>query len=245
MSTETLARAVRDGIARTIAAVGLAGVALIHLLDLPGKFHETPYLAWLYIALIVACLAGAAALVRSGDSRAWSVAALLPLGPLAGYVLTRTVGLPQATGDIGNWTEPLGLASLFVEGTLAALSFGMLASMSDARRFSLAEACGTRQARRVRRTAGATARGWSSSCTSVSPALAPRCSSWHPRHPLRAAGRRPDTKTVGLDCAARSKTACVAAWNSCACRGSTRKASSVTRIRPKPSKMHWPSSTPR
>jgi hypothetical protein len=58
-----LARAVRDGVARTTAVVGLAGFALIHLLDLPGKFSETPYLAWTYIALIVGCFAVAAALV--------------------------------------------------------------------------------------------------------------------------------------------------------------------------------------
>jgi hypothetical protein len=39
-----------------------------------------------------------------------------------GYVLSRTTGLPNATGDIGNWTEPLGLASLFVEGAVVAVS---------------------------------------------------------------------------------------------------------------------------
>jgi len=32
------------------------------------------------------------------------------------FVIDRTVGLPNATTDIGNWTEPLGLASLYVEG---------------------------------------------------------------------------------------------------------------------------------
>ena len=101
MTTETLARAVRDGIARTTAVVGLAGVALIHLLDLPGKFGETPYLAWLYIGLILGCVVAAAALIRHSDPRAWTAAALLPLGALVGFTLTRTVGLPQAMGDIG------------------------------------------------------------------------------------------------------------------------------------------------
>jgi hypothetical protein len=142
VTTETLARAVRDGIARTTAVVGLAGVALIHLLDLPGKFGETPYLAWLYIGLILGCVAAAAALIRHSDPRAWTAAALLPLGALFGFVLTRTVGLPQATGDIGNWTESLGLASLFVEGSLVALSCAMLASLSGVRRFALVEAVG-------------------------------------------------------------------------------------------------------
>ena len=143
MSPETLAHAVRDGIARTIAVIGLAGVALIHLLDLPGKFDETPYLAWMYIGLIAGCLAVAVALVRSGDPRAWTTAALLPLGALVGYTLTRTVGLPQATDDIGNWSEPLGLASLFVEGSLVALACAMLSSLSGVRRFTLVEAVRT------------------------------------------------------------------------------------------------------
>jgi hypothetical protein len=138
VTTETLARAVRDGIARTTAVVGLAAVALIHLLDLPGKFDETPYLAWLYIGLILGCIVAAAALIRHSDPRAWTAAALLPLGALAGYVLTRTVGLPQAMDDIGNWAEPLGLASLFVEGSLVALACAMLANLSGSRSFALA-----------------------------------------------------------------------------------------------------------
>ena len=142
MTHDMLARAVRDGIARTIAVVGLAGVALIHLLDLPGKFSETPYLAWMYIALIIGCLAVAAALIRASDARAWMAALLLPLGALVGYTLTRTVGLPQAMGDIGNWTEPLGLASLFVETSLAALACTMLAGLRIAspHRIALVEA---------------------------------------------------------------------------------------------------------
>jgi hypothetical protein len=140
MTTETLVHAVRDGIARTIAVIGLAGVALIHLLDLPGKFQETPYLGWLYVALILGCLAVAATLVHSSDPRAWSAAALLPLGAIVGYMLTRTVGLPQATGDIGNWSEPLGMASLFVEGSLVALASAVLTGVSGVRRFTLVNA---------------------------------------------------------------------------------------------------------
>jgi hypothetical protein len=105
VTTETLARAVRDGIARTVAVIGLAGVALIHLLDLPGKFDETPYVAWMYIGLIAGCLVTAFALARSR-----------------------------------NWTEPLGLASLFVEGSLVALAVAMLTSLSGLRRFALVEA---------------------------------------------------------------------------------------------------------
>jgi hypothetical protein len=126
--------AVRDGIARAVAVVGLAGVALIHLLDLPGTFDEQAYKGWLYLGLIGGCLLAAAALVRASDRRAWVAAAALPLGAVVGFVVSRTVGLPGGADDIGNWTEPLGLASLFVEGSLIALATGVLHSRATADR---------------------------------------------------------------------------------------------------------------
>ena len=117
---------VRDAIARAIAVVALAGVALVHVLDAPGSFQDAPYKGWLYVALILGCLAAAAALVRSSDLRAWAAAAALPLSAIAAFVISRTVGLPQGADDIGNWTEPLGMASLFIGGTLAGLSLMIL-----------------------------------------------------------------------------------------------------------------------
>jgi len=115
-------------IARAVAVIGLAGVALIHLLDAPGTFADAPYKGWLYVALIVGCLATAGVLIRESDPRAWAAAALLPLGAALAFVVSRTVGLPQGADDIGNWTEPLGLASLFVEGCLVVLSARVLAA---------------------------------------------------------------------------------------------------------------------
>ena len=120
---------VRDGVTRAVAVIGLAGIALIHLLDLPGKFDETPYLAWMYIALIVGCIAVGGALIHSVSRRAWTACAGLTLSVLIGFVLSRTTGLPSATGDIGNWGEPLGMASMFVEGTLFALASSVLAGV--------------------------------------------------------------------------------------------------------------------
>jgi hypothetical protein len=126
LTDSALATAVRDGIARAVAVAGLAGVALIHLLDLPGTFDEQAYKGWLYLGLIGGCLFIAAALINSSDPRAWLGAALLPLAAVTGYVISRTVGLPGGADDIGNWTEPLGLASLFVEGSLIALAASVL-----------------------------------------------------------------------------------------------------------------------
>jgi hypothetical protein len=130
MSTSDITGAVREGAARAVAAVGLAGVALIHLLDAPGKFAETPYMGWMYIALMAGCLVVAADIVLRGSRMAWAGAVVLPLSALVGFTMTRTVGLPQAHEDIGNWGEPLGLASLFVEGCLVAFSGVALLAVS-------------------------------------------------------------------------------------------------------------------
>jgi hypothetical protein len=103
---------------RVVAVVGLLGIALIHLLDLPGKIAETPYLGWAFIALIIASLALAAVLATRDDRAALLAAGGLATAVIIGYVINRTVGMPGAMDDIGNWGEPLGVASLFVEGTV-------------------------------------------------------------------------------------------------------------------------------
>jgi hypothetical protein len=123
---QSLGALLQDAIARTVAIAALGGIALIHLLDLPGKFDETPYVAWMYIGLITGCVCLAGALLRSSDTRLWAAALALPISVLAGFTLSRTTGLPQADGDIGNWTESLGLASLFVEGALVVLAGSVL-----------------------------------------------------------------------------------------------------------------------
>ncbi|GAC1433959.1 MAG: hypothetical protein NVSMB65_08020 [Chloroflexota bacterium] len=114
------------GVERSVGAVGLAAIGLIHLLDAPGKWHESPSMFWLYLALIAGCLGGATMLLRRHSRLGWLAAVLLSTMPFAGYVLSRSTGLPGATGDIGNWTEPLGLASLFVEACTCALGVSML-----------------------------------------------------------------------------------------------------------------------
>jgi len=127
---ESMQHVVRDGMARTIAIAALGGIALIHLLDTPGTFADAPYRGWLYVALITGSVVTAGALFRRSDPRAWYAAALLAGGAAFAYVVSRTIGLPQGADDIGNWSEPLGLASLFVEGGLIALCWERLRPFS-------------------------------------------------------------------------------------------------------------------
>jgi hypothetical protein len=121
MVAATGAETAASTVPRSVAAVGLAAIGLIHLLDAPGKYSETPYMFWMYLALIAGCLLGAVLLLRGHARLGWAAAMVLSISPFIGYVLSRTTGLPGALGDIGNWTEPLGLASLYVEACVFAL----------------------------------------------------------------------------------------------------------------------------
>ena len=102
----------------TLTIAGVAGIGLIHLLDSVDTYHETRWLFWAYVALMAATIVVAGALLHHPDRRAFTAAALVALFPLVGYILSRTTGLPGADDDIGNWTDPLGLASLWVEGAV-------------------------------------------------------------------------------------------------------------------------------
>jgi hypothetical protein len=115
---------------RGLGAAGLLGIALIHVLDLPGKLEETPYLGVGYIALIAGCLLAAEWLVRRESIVGWLLGGGLAAATLLGYGVNRTIGLPGATDDIGNWLEPLGLASLFVEALVVLLAALALVRLS-------------------------------------------------------------------------------------------------------------------
>jgi hypothetical protein len=118
--------AVRDGVARTVAVLGLAALALIHLLDLPGTITDTPYVGWLYIGLIITAIVLAGVLLRTSDTWIWATVAGLVVSVMFAFILSRTTGLPQSSDDIGNWGQPLGIEMLFVGTSLLALSSSVL-----------------------------------------------------------------------------------------------------------------------
>jgi hypothetical protein len=116
-----------EPVARAVAIAGLAGIALVHLLDAHDTFAEVPYKGFLFVGLILASVVVAGLLLYKPDTRAWVAATALALATLVAFVWSRTIGLPNGADDIGNWWEPLGLASLFVEGAVVALGVSVLA----------------------------------------------------------------------------------------------------------------------
>jgi hypothetical protein len=109
-------------ILRATGVVALLGIGVIHFVQIVPTVQETPLLGLGYAALIAASVAVAAWLVVANDVRAWAAAGLLSVAVLLGYVFTRLVGTTFDNQDVGNWACMLGLASIFVELSLVALS---------------------------------------------------------------------------------------------------------------------------
>jgi hypothetical protein len=97
-------------------------VGVIHVLDQGGitKYAGPPWwLGWGYRAVELGSVVTALALVaRRRWMLSWVAAFFVGFGPFTVFLLTRLVGLPGDPSDFGNWGDPLGTASLLVEGTL-------------------------------------------------------------------------------------------------------------------------------
>lgn len=106
---------------RALTTVGLVGIALVHLVELPDTWHETSGLGFLFTVLVLASTGVAAGLVLADTEWLWLAAVAVALGPIAGYVLTRSTSVPFDHDDVGNWLEPLVLVAVFLEVSVLGL----------------------------------------------------------------------------------------------------------------------------
>jgi hypothetical protein len=101
---------------RIAAAVALLAAGAVHIPITGEHLEEAPYMGALFIALTVACGICAILLVLRDNPLVWMVAGGVAALAVIGYVLSRTVGLPQIDDDVGNWSDPLGTVALVTEG---------------------------------------------------------------------------------------------------------------------------------
>ena len=101
----------------------IAAVGLIHLLEAPEELEEATYLGLLFLANFGGAVVAAIGIYR-GHKWGWGLGALLAGGAFAGYVISRTLGLPGMPVEV--WLEPLGVLSLLVEGLFIGLGLAIL-----------------------------------------------------------------------------------------------------------------------
>lgn len=108
------------------AAALLAEIAAIHIALIPQHLREAPYAAGLFIALSAASLAVGALMLYRDTPPAWTAAGALAAGAIVAYVLSRSIGLPMMSDDIGDWLNPLGIGALCAEAITAVISLLVL-----------------------------------------------------------------------------------------------------------------------
>ena len=115
---------------KIVTSVGLAAVAAVHIIDLPGKWEEVRYLGIAYLFLIAGSFFVMERIIVHGKKIDFQAAAGLSLAVIIAYVINRTVGMPGAMDDIGNWLEPLGLFSVFLDAYVLWNAFRALKELS-------------------------------------------------------------------------------------------------------------------
>jgi hypothetical protein len=106
-----------------VAAALCLTVGLVHVQDQGGFLGDvTPqWIKWGYYSVEVGAAITIPLIIRQ-KTAGWLLAALVSIGPFVSYILSRSVGLPGDSGDVGNWGYKLGIVSLVAEGSLFLLS---------------------------------------------------------------------------------------------------------------------------
>jgi hypothetical protein len=106
-----------------VAAGLLIAIAIIHLQDQGGLLgDQSPiWLKWGYYLVELTSLL-AALLVARKKTAGWVLGLGASAFPFTGYILSRTVGIPGDSGDVGNWGYTLGTVSLVVEASFVAIA---------------------------------------------------------------------------------------------------------------------------
>jgi hypothetical protein len=111
---------------RRIAAGALGATGALHLVLAPEYWSEQAYLGALFVIGGLASLVLASVLWRRSDLEAWVLASLFAVGMATGFVLSRTVGLP----DFHEW-ELSGVLSLLLEAVVVAVGASALVDRRD------------------------------------------------------------------------------------------------------------------
>jgi hypothetical protein len=106
--------------------MALAGLAVIHVVDLPATIGPTPLVGIGYLGIIAAGVLVCGGLIARSHWLVWASAGAVAISAMTGYVLTRSVpgGFLGDHADVGNWHCPLGIAALSLETLIILLAVG-------------------------------------------------------------------------------------------------------------------------
>jgi hypothetical protein len=109
-----------------IGSLTILATGVIHLALARGEAEEAPYLGLLFLAHGVLAAVAAIGIYRGARAWGWGLGLLLAVGAVAGYIISRTVGLPGM--EVEEWLQPMGILALVLEAAFVVLFFRVLAA---------------------------------------------------------------------------------------------------------------------
>lgn len=101
---------------RLLGACCAVGNTVLHSLLIPDHLEEKFYVGVLFaVGSAVMIVVAVALVIMKRPFVAWLTGALVSLGMIVGFLLSRTVGLPDGYYEPG-WEPPYGPLSLLIEG---------------------------------------------------------------------------------------------------------------------------------
>jgi hypothetical protein len=104
-----------------LAIAAIIATGFIHLSEARDAFTDAAYKGLLFVANGVGALVAAVGIYRDRQAWGWWLGLFVAAGAFSGYLLSRTVGLPGLPPEPDAWLEPMGVASLVVEGLFIVL----------------------------------------------------------------------------------------------------------------------------
>ena len=103
-----------------IGIVLILSTGIIHMSMFGEEYAEAPYLGVMFLCAFIGSIMAAIGIYRRELLWGWGTGALIALGSIAGYLLSRTIGLPIS--GIEPWGPATGYASLALEFLFVALT---------------------------------------------------------------------------------------------------------------------------
>jgi hypothetical protein len=109
-----------------IVLIALTG--LLHLVETPEYMEEQRYIGVLFVVSVVGSAMALYGIWRD-QMWGWMLGMVVAGGAFVAYILSRTVGLPRfRENSWSSFLEPMGLASLLVEGAFVLIAARLLMS---------------------------------------------------------------------------------------------------------------------
>jgi hypothetical protein len=120
--------------ARVLVITGLAVTAVAHVPVAVQHMVEVPYLGWAFYLFVIAAAAGLGSILVEDRAVVWAGILALNVSAVVAFLVSRSIGLPAAGDDRGDWSNPLGITSVVAELTVIAVTVVVLTRWRSTRR---------------------------------------------------------------------------------------------------------------